>query len=243
MFINFLAIAFGVAWAASIAMLRPRLGLVVAGVVCTFGGLVLSVVSVAFGADAFGVIHFVYVMATLGPVLLSILLFFGVPDKAPRTPGMLALCGLLLVPGILGFWGTHIAPFQLELEEVAAAVPCTRSGEDPLRIGVLSDILFRMVPNNVIEAATSNRNILSVIFFSLCFGTAALQVGGEALATIDRVARSVFEVMMALFIRLPPLQWCKLKPHSYKFYMTATRAAPVHSLLGCNLPVQRKSGS
>lgn len=65
-------------------------------------------------------------------------------------------------------------------------------------LGVLGDIVFRMVPPNIVEASTSNRNILSVIFFSVCFGIAALQTGGETLERIDGFFKAIFATMITL---------------------------------------------
>lgn len=85
----------------------------------------------------------------------------------------------------------ELATLGKEAPDVAA----TASGG---ALAVLGDIVFRMVPTNIVSAATSNRAILSVIFFAICFGVAAVATGGEALERIDGFFRAVFDVMITL---------------------------------------------
>src|SRR5690606_10534413 len=75
-------------------------------------------------------------------------------------------------------------------------------------LGVVVDLLYRMIPSNVVQAATSNRQILSLIFFALVFGLAANATGGRARETVGRISSDVYEVMLTLtngVLRLAPV--------------------------------------
>lgn len=63
---------------------------------------------------------------------------------------------------------------------------------------VLSDIVYRMIPKNIVESSRSNTTILAVIFFALCFAAAAVRTGSPHLEVIDRLFRAVYEVMITL---------------------------------------------
>ncbi len=60
------------------------------------------------------------------------------------------------------------------------------------------DVLKRMVPENVIEAMTSNGSMLQIIFFSLLFGFFITRAPGEHAARMRGVVQSFFEVMMKM---------------------------------------------
>lgn len=74
--------------------------------------------------------------------------------------------------------------------------------------GIVADLVFRMIPSNVVQASTSNRDILSVIFFALVFGFAANATGGRARETVGTLASDVYAVMLKLtngVLRLAPV--------------------------------------
>ena len=85
-----------------------------------------------------------------------------------------------------------------ELTTLNKSAPDVAATAEAGALGVLGDIVFRMVPTNIVDAATSNGAILSVIFFAICFGVAAVSTGGEALERIDGFFRAVFDVMITL---------------------------------------------
>lgn len=87
---------------------------------------------------------------------------------------------------------------QTEMATLGKRAPDVAETASAGAFGVLGDIVFRMVPTNVIEAASTNKAILAVIFFAVCFGVAAVNTGDQALETIDRFFTSVFEVMITL---------------------------------------------
>jgi Na+/H+-dicarboxylate symporter len=85
---------------------------------------------------------------------------------------------------------------------------------------ILADIVMRMVPSNVISAATSNKAILSVIFFAGCFGLAAVHSEREHHERIHGLFQSVYEVMITLtngILRLAPVGIA-----GYVLFVTAT---------------------
>jgi len=57
-------------------------------------------------------------------------------------------------------------------------------------------VVERMVPQNVISAAASNKTILSVIFFAIFLGLFIKKTGGEHGAILGRFFEAFFEVMM-----------------------------------------------
>ena len=64
--------------------------------------------------------------------------------EADRVTGV-----VFLVPVLVGLYATHVAPFQLRVQHVDAAVAPARAGHDTIRIAVLADIHFgRRVPGD-----------------------------------------------------------------------------------------------
>ena len=69
------------------------------------------------------------------------------------------------------------------------------------------DMLLSIVPDNVVNAASSNGSILAVMFFAVMFGVGMVLTPSEATATLKRVIEGVFEISMTLIglvIRLAP---------------------------------------
>lgn len=104
----------------------------------------------------------------------------------------------IVQPGVGLVYDDLMAAAQAELATLGKSAPDVQQTASGGALGVLADIAFRMVPTNIVEASSSNRNILSVIFFSVCFGVAALQTGGETLERIDGFFKAVFETMITL---------------------------------------------
>ncbi len=46
----------------------------------------------------------------------------------------------MLVPAPVGLYATHVAPYLLHVDEHRVAVDAARDGDDPIRLGVLSDL-------------------------------------------------------------------------------------------------------
>ena len=69
------------------------------------------------------------------------------------------------------------------------------------------DMLLSIVPSNIVEAASSNGAILSLMFFALMFGIGMVLTDDEKVAPLRRAIEGVFEVSMTLInlvIRLAP---------------------------------------
>lgn len=64
--------------------------------------------------------------------------------------------------------------------------------------GDVVQIFVRMIPTNIIDAASSNGAILSVIFFSLLFGYFMTRIDNEFAETQYRFWHGVFQVMMQI---------------------------------------------
>lgn len=86
-------------------------------------------------------------------------------------------------------------------------------------VGVLVDVFTRMVPTNVVEAASSNTTILAIIFFAVVFGIATVRTGGKHADLISRIVDAVFHVMMRLTTGL--LTLAPVGILGYVFYVTA----------------------
>lgn len=127
---------------------RPLLG-VVAGVgVVLASAVACTIAGQLAGLGVFGAIHGWYLAAVLSIPLLGVGILVttltggtGRAGDAGRSRGaLLGLGALLLVPALVGFYATHIAPFQLSVDVVDAPLPTARSGDDTIRIAVLADI-------------------------------------------------------------------------------------------------------
>jgi predicted MPP superfamily phosphohydrolase len=112
----------------------------IASMVGATGVLLLVAAGVERGhLDRFGVMHAVYLLLAIGiPVVGLGLLARSV--RVERPAGLRVLGALLLVPGAVGFWATHVEPFRLVVDEVPVAVDAARAGDDPVRIAVLADL-------------------------------------------------------------------------------------------------------
>ncbi|UDY37431.1 metallophosphoesterase [Dermatobacter hominis] len=124
---------------------RPLLAVVLA--LATIGvAAVTSVVAwgVLGGLSSFGGVHGLYLAVVVSVPLLGVgvlvtTIVRPVAEQGRRT-SVLVLGTALVLPALLGFYATHVAPFQLRVETVDAAVEPGRDGHDTIRIAVLSDI-------------------------------------------------------------------------------------------------------
>ncbi|TGQ62743.1 dicarboxylate/amino acid:cation symporter, partial [Mesorhizobium sp. M1C.F.Ca.ET.212.01.1.1] len=69
------------------------------------------------------------------------------------------------------------------------------------------DMLLSIVPSNVLQAASDNGAILSLMFFALMFGIGMVLTDDEKVAPLRRAIEGVFEISMTLInlvIRLAP---------------------------------------
>ena len=69
------------------------------------------------------------------------------------------------------------------------------------------DMLLSIVPDNVVNAASSNGSILAVMFFAVMFGVGMVLTPSESTATLKRGIEGIFEISMTLIglvIRLAP---------------------------------------
>lgn len=86
---------------------------------------------------------------------------------------------------------------MLALDAQAADVAAIVGGHGP---GDVVSIFLRMVPENVIAAASDNRSILAVIFFSLVFGYFMAHIPEERSRPLLGFWQGVFEVMTAITV-------------------------------------------
>jgi len=109
----------------------------------------------------------------------------------------------LVAPGI-----THGAPagtaLALEAKRAGVAAHLHTTGS----LGDLADIFLRMIPTNVLGAASDNGRILAVIFFSVLFGYALSRLHGKGIDTVRQFWEGIYEVMIKItdwIIRLAPI--------------------------------------
>lgn len=98
------------------------------------------------GGGAFDAMSVVYldVVVALPLVALGLLLgaYLGRRWGLPRLGRLATAAALTIVVAFpaLGFYATHVEPYRVTLEKVEAVVADTGSGNDPIRIGVLTDL-------------------------------------------------------------------------------------------------------
>lgn len=111
------------------------LAVVTAGSI-TFAG---AVIGVLVKLELFGLAHLMYLSAVLTLPLIGAAVV--VARRSARVSGAaVALGALMIVPAPIGWYATHVAPFRLQVDEVAVPLDPDRAGEQPVRIGVLSDL-------------------------------------------------------------------------------------------------------
>ncbi len=103
-----------------------------------------------------------------------------------------------------------------ELEVLDKAVPLV---DQRSSVEVLVDVFFRMVPSNIVDAASDNRTILAVIFFAVLFGVFTVRTGGEHADLLGRFFRAVFEVMTTMVHAI--LYLAPIGIFGYIFFVTA----------------------
>ena len=108
--------------------------------------------------------------------------------------------GLLLVnlvqPGQGVAYAELLAAATEEVETIGKSVP---NVTPPDSAGSLvGELILRSIPTNVIDAASSNRALLSLLVFTVLFALAAIRVGGEPLAQLQRLLDAVQQVMLEL---------------------------------------------
>ena len=115
------------------------------------------------------------------------------------------LIGLLLVNWLKPGVGVDPALAQTLITENADRAKEIVASVDTQPRGI--DMLLSIVPDNVINAASSNGSILAVMFFAVMFGVGMVLTPSEATATLKRGIEGIFEISMTLIglvIRLAP---------------------------------------
>ena len=115
------------------------------------------------------------------------------------------LIGLLLVNWLKPGAGVDPALAQTLITENAERAKEIVASVDTQPRGL--DMLLSIVPDNVINAASSNGSILAVMFFAVMFGVGMVLTPSESTATLKRGIEGIFEISMTLIglvIRLAP---------------------------------------
>ena len=115
------------------------------------------------------------------------------------------LIGLLLVNWLKPGAGVDPALAQTLITENAERAKEIVASVDTQPRGL--DMLLSIVPDNVVNAASSNGSILAVMFFAVMFGVGMVLTPSDATATLKRGIEGIFEISMTLIglvIRLAP---------------------------------------
>lgn len=112
-----------------------------AGIVLLQIGVVVGV-----GGGAFDAMSVLYLDLVVGLPLVALALLvggrvgrrWGLP-RLGRVASATAIALVVLLPAI-GFYATHVEPYRVTLDEVAAPLATNGSSSDPIRIGVLTDL-------------------------------------------------------------------------------------------------------
>jgi predicted MPP superfamily phosphohydrolase len=112
------------------------LGLLVASL---FSIVAIVVLVLAAGLDAFGVLHFIYLLAVVAfPIFTTWIVLPQLIDAERRTPiiGWVLLIGSIMAAS-LGWWATHVEPFRLQVD---TQILGARGAREPIVVGVIADL-------------------------------------------------------------------------------------------------------
>jgi len=121
-----------------------------------------------------------------------------------KTIGLYLVTGLLAVLVGLAFVNTvrpgfeNGVPMGEQLALQAGAQDVRQNLESSGGFGELVKMFERMVPENVVATASSNGDLLALIFFALLFGFFIARVGDEHAEPLFNFWNAVFQVMMKI---------------------------------------------
>lgn len=118
-----------------VTALTALVGLVTLGL-ASFVVLVLGLVQ---GLDFFGIAHVLYLQTTMAVPLLGAGLLV-LCWWRPHSTAAIVVGAALLVPAPIGIWASHIAPFQLRVDELRVPVDGSHDGSGTVRFAVLADL-------------------------------------------------------------------------------------------------------
>ncbi len=114
--------------------------------VATAGMAQAMAMALLFDYDRFGVAHILYNTATVAvpltaAAMVSVPLLPGSSRILPNArPGGLIAALIFLIPGVLGWYATHYEPSRIGTNTVTVPLAAQRTGQGPIRVGVLGDI-------------------------------------------------------------------------------------------------------
>lgn len=126
---------------------RRNAGRVTAGDAVRSGGAILAATVAAcfflspLGVTVFGDIRLIYFGAVIAlPAIGVALLVLRAAGRVTPTRGATVLAALASLAAPLGVWTSFIEPGRLVLETATLDLPVARSGREPVRIAILSDL-------------------------------------------------------------------------------------------------------
>ncbi len=157
---------------------------------------------------------------------LRVVTYYAATSAIAVTTGLVAVN--LLRPGDGVSYDALMGAAQAELGE--AGVPGADALVGQSSVAVLAGIVYRMIPTNIFEAASSNRSILAVIFFAVLFGVFTTRTGGESGALLTRFFAALQDVMLAMTHGI--LAVAPLGIFGYVLFVTAQTGVALAGALG-----------
>lgn len=150
------------------------------------------------------------------------------------TSALAIVTGLVLVnviqPGAGLDYDALVQASTAELETIGKTV----AKVEPKGTGeLLWELVGRTVPGNVVDAATSNRQLLSLLVFAVLFGSFTARVGGDHARRIREFFEAVQAVMLAMTEGI--LLLAPVGIFGYLFSVTAATGLSLAAALGAYL--------
>lgn len=116
------------------SLLWPTVVLAAAGVVAVVLAAELARTSMVFSAA-----HVAYLVVAIAVPAGAVAVLVAAAFRGASWP-VWTVAAMLLVPAPVSWYATHVAPYRLRVERAEVPLPEQRSGSDPVRLGVLSDL-------------------------------------------------------------------------------------------------------
>ncbi|HWJ62040.1 MAG TPA: metallophosphoesterase [Acidimicrobiales bacterium] len=101
----------------------------------------------------FAAAHLLYLVVAIAVPAAALAVLVAAAVRGATWP-VWAVAAVLVLPAPVGWYATHVAPYRLRVERADVALPEERTGRDPVRVGVLSDLQTTRITSYEEEAVT-----------------------------------------------------------------------------------------